>query len=187
MCYRIMVGIALIMLIGMQPADAIVITLDEPSPTVVRPVTGTTEVNFTGRIEIADGFEPGTIQGSTLFNENGDRLDVGFPMPRFDSGRFNVAGVLFSVLVSATDSLGLYSFGNFELKTPVFLRYFECPIGSITGCNSSTVNYSLNIVAAAGVPEPSMPALIGMGILALLLVTRRPSRQRVTQEQRQRN
>lgn len=169
------VGI-LLLATQISTANAIVVTLDTPSPTVIRPLSGATEVNFTGRIQLSEGFEPGMIQASTLFNESGDQLDGLFPMPRFDSGTFNTAGVLFSVLASATDTLGRYRFGDFALATPIFIRYFECPVGSISGCNSTTVNYSLNLVSRAGAPEPAGLALLGVGLLGFGMARRRRAR-----------
>ena len=168
MSSKVLLGIlfAFLQVCAMHGAHAIVVTLDDPSPTVVRPATGFTEVNFTGHIDISDGFEPGSIQASTLVNEIGDQLDGQFPMPRFDTGRFNVAGVLFSVLVGAND-LGLYRFITLASRDPVFIRYFECPVGSTTGCNSSTVNYSLNVVDRIAAPEPLSVALFAVGLLGL--------------------
>lgn len=164
-------------------AQAIMVRLDEPARTVARPLDGSIEVLFTGTIDIGAGFEPGSIQASTLVNEIGDQLDSGFPIPRFDTGRFNVSGVLFSVLVSATDALGSYQFGDFALLEPAFIRYFECPIGSTTGCNSSTVNYSLNIVDRVATPEPAAFALLGAGLLLLSFAVR-PRMQRAAASQR---
>jgi hypothetical protein len=177
MSSKVLLGIllAVLQLSLMQSAQAIMITLDDPAPTVIRPTTGFTEVNFTGHIDLSDGYEPGSIQASTLVNTLGDQLDSMFPMPRFDAGQFNVAGILFSVLVSAEDALGLYRFVDLASMSPVFIRYFECPVGSTTDCNSSTVNYSLNIVDGVNIPEPLSLALLAVGLLALCRAVRSSS------------
>lgn len=160
-------------------ANAIMITLDDYAPTVVRPLSGTTQFDFIGHIDISPGFKPGSIQASSLRTATGAVLGTPFPIPRFDSatGGFALDGVLFSVFVSASDALGLYQFGNLALTSPSFIRYFECPITSGTGCSmdvarSATVNYSLNLVDAVAVSEPRTLALFALGLMFVAFMRR---------------
>jgi hypothetical protein len=160
-------------------ANAIMITLDDYAPTVVRPSSGIAQFDFIGHIDISPGFKPGSIQASTLRTATGATLGSRLPIPRFDSatGTFALEGVLFSVFVSASDALGLYQFGNPELTSPSFIRYFECPITSGSGCimevaRSATVNYSLNLVDAVQVPEPWTLALFTLGLTLAAFIRR---------------
>ena len=61
-------------LIAPRPAHAIVVTLDDNDLTVVRPLTGTTQVDFTGHITVTDGYELSVASLSPVFNASGDAL-----------------------------------------------------------------------------------------------------------------
>lgn len=150
-----------------RPAEAIIVTLDDSSLTVVRPLTGTTRVDFTGNITLTDGFDLSLASLTPLFNESGNSLAASF----FPDVPFNLSGVLFSMVVSATDALGHYAYWV-PPTSAASIAWFECPVGG-GFCNSSgNLNYSVDVVAAA-VPEPSTLALFGIGGLALYTFRRR--------------
>jgi PEP-CTERM motif-containing protein len=77
-------------------------------------------------------------------------------------------GVLFSLIVSATDALGTYQFFT-PGSNLASITWFECPIGGGLCNGSGPINYSLNVIDAA-VPEPATVTLIalGLGVFALI-------------------
>ena len=147
-------------------ASAIVVTLDDYSLTAVRPLTGTTQADFTGTITVTDGFELELVSESSLWQASGDIIDSWFP-----NLTFALSGVLFSVTVSATDTLGLYAFDS-TLTSPAWITFFECPVGG-GSCPGATVEYSVEVVAPAAVPEPGTLLLVGGGLLGLTRMRRR--------------
>lgn len=157
-------------LIAPRPAHAIVVTLDDNDLTVVRPLTGTTQVDFIGHITVTDGYELSVASLSPVFNASGDALALSL----FPSLSFNQNGVLFSLFVSATDALGTYAF--FQPSTVLAsITWFECPVGG-GFCNSSgAINYSLDVVARA-VPEPATLGLFALGLVGLMGFRRRQTR-----------
>ena len=146
-------------------ANAIVVTLDDNSLTVVRPFSGTTVVDFIGQITISPGYQRQFVVASSLWTAggatSGDMIDSVFPtFPSLS----NLSGTLFSVTVSALDGLGLYAFA-FD-GAPASVIFDECPIGIGGTCNNFTVNYSLDVVEAT-VPEPASGALLALGLFGL--------------------
>lgn len=148
-------------------ANAIIVTLDDDSLEVVRPASGTAVVNFTGQIEITDGFQLVSTSSSSLWNSSGDLIAGTFPRPTFA-----LSGNLFSVTFGSTD-LGLYD-RNSTLTGLAYIIFSECPIGGGFCNNTGRINYSLNILAEPrAVPEPPTLATFGMGLLAIGLAARR--------------
>ena len=141
-------------------ASAIVVTLDDYALTVVRPLTGTTQADFTGTITITDGYHLIAVGATSLRQASGDTIDSVFP-----HFTFNLSGVLFSVRVAATDTLGLYD-RAFDLTSPAWVTFSECPVGG-GFCNNATVEYSVEVVASEAVPEPASLLLLASGLLGL--------------------
>jgi len=169
MITALLVATSTLMMVG--NANAIAISVDNTALTVVRPTSGTTQVNFTGHITISDGFEITSATSSSLWTAGGTLISSVFPDPTF-----NLDGILWSVTVSATDALGLYAFDS-SLSSPAFILFSECPIGG-GFCNSTgRINYSVNIVDSLPVPEPTPVILLGLGLLSLgIMHSRRRSR-----------
>jgi hypothetical protein len=101
-----------------------------------------------------------------LWNASGDLVDGTFPHPTFD-----LTGVLFTVLVGATDS-GLYAF-DVSLTNPAFTIFSECAFEGHTCNNTGRVNYSINVVDSLNVPEPATLSLFGAALLMGFAVHRR--------------
>jgi PEP-CTERM motif len=154
-------------LLTARPAHAIIVTLDDSSLTVARPLSGTTQVDFTGSITLTDGFELALASESPVYNEHGDAL----ALTLFPSLTFNMNGVLFSLIVSATDALGTYQWFAPGTELASF-TYFECPHGGGVCNGSGPINYSLNVVTAA-VPEPATLGLMAVGLAGIGLILRR--------------
>ena len=113
-------------LIAPLTSHAILVTLDNPNQTILRPTTGTTTVSFTGNIDITgSGHRLTSAAATSLWNASGDLVEGRFPRPTFD-----LTGVLFTVLVGATDS-GLYAFDSL-LTNPAYILFAECPLGAAT-------------------------------------------------------
>ena len=60
-------------------ASAIVVTLDDYSLTAVRPLTGTTQADFTGTITVTDGFELELAPSLHFGRRRGTSSTVCFP------------------------------------------------------------------------------------------------------------
>ena len=154
-------------------ANAILVTVDDTSLTVVRPTSGFVDVEFTGHVEFTPGFELNAVSFTTLlYTASGDSLSFS-PTPQFALER-----VLWFQRILSTDPLGLYAFSN-DLSTPAIFTFFECEIGGNTNCNSSSINWSVNVVGElppVGVPEPSTLSLFLVALGSLGLILRRRSR-----------
>src|SRR5262245_40344069 len=118
-------------------AHAIIVTLDDNSLEVVRPASGTATANFTGQIEITDGFRLTSVTASSLWNGSGDLISGVFPRPTF-----LLSGNLFSLSFDSTD-LGLYDRSS-VLSNLAYIIFSECPIGGGFCNNTGKINYSLN-------------------------------------------
>ena len=154
-------------------ASAFIVTLDNPALSVVRPVSGSISVDFTGHVgPLTESYELSSVVESVLVNASGKHIESEFPQLRRVKGSFATDGVLFSVLVSSTDVLGLYAY-DFTGVNLDYLSYFECPIiGGL--CDGSTVSYSVNVLdTAAPVSEPAPLALLGLGLLGLAVARAR--------------
>lgn len=164
MLHRLIAVLSLaIAALASSSAHAIVVTLDDSSLTVVRPLSGSTVVDFTGLVTISPGYAAAGGALSSLWTAGGyygggDVIDSTFP-----SFTHNLSGILFSVTVSALDGLGLYAFDLYG--GPTYVNFAECQIGG-GSCNNFSVNYSLNVVEAA-VPEPASGALLAAGLIGL--------------------
>ena len=153
------------------PANAIMVTLDNASLTIERPLAGTAQADFTGTIVLTPGYDFFSTSATSLWTASGDLIGSVFPSPTFQ-----LTGTLFSVTVSATDALGLYAFDH-TLTSPAEIAFAECPtLGG--ACNNAVVSYSVNVVAPAvtRVPEPATLTLFGLGFVALIRRARRQPR-----------
>ena len=103
---------------------------------------------------------------TSLWNASGDLVEGRFPRPTFD-----LTGVLFTVLVGATDS-GLYAFDSL-LTNPAYILFAECPLGGGYCNNTGRLNYSVNVVDSLNVPEPATLSLFGAALLMGFAVQRR--------------
>ena len=153
-------------LIAPLTSHAILVTLDNPNQTILRPTTGTTTVSFTGNIDITEGYRLTSAAASSLWTASGDLVEGRFPRPTFD-----LTGVLFTVLVGATDS-GLYAFDSL-LTNPAYILFAECPLGGGYCNNTGRLNYSVNVVDSLNVPEPATLSLFGAALLMGFAVQRR--------------
>jgi hypothetical protein len=150
-------------------ANAITLTLDEYSKTVLQPASGFVQVDFTGTVTLTEGYEGGYGASSSIWNAAGD-----IAYGTYGNPTGNYTGVIFSLLIDATD-LGLYAFDHTLLRLAYFTTS-ECPtVGGI--CNNATVNYSVNVVKpVTSVPEPASFTLLGASLLGLAFSTRRSRR-----------
>jgi hypothetical protein len=161
--------VAMSTLIAPRSAHAIMVTLDNNALTVVRPSSGTLQVDFTGHIAVTDGYELALVSVSPLFNQSGDSLGLSL-FPSFDFSGLD--GVLFSLFVSSTDALGNYAFFDPSTPTLAEINWFECPIGGGLCNGSGPLHYSLNVISAA-VPEPGPLALFVLSLASLIVIRRR--------------
>jgi hypothetical protein len=163
-----MVAVVGAILSAASPARALLMTLDQPDQTIVRPTTGTTAVNFTGHITADAGYDCcGGIIDALYTATLNSLAQSPFPTdPPSVSGAFD--GVIFSLTVSATDTLGLYAYTS--LGSPVSYSIYECPSAGGGACPGSTVAYSLDVVS--WVPEPGALSIFATAPLAILLVRR---------------
>ena len=151
--------------VGISDANAMAISVDSVAQTIARPASGFVDVLFTGTITLDPGFEQAGAFLTVLLTAGGDLIDSSFP-----TVTNNLTGTLFSVRVASTDGLGLYAF-QADLVHPALINFFECQIGG-GACNTATVNYSVNVVPAAPVPEPASLLLVGSGIAAVMAQVR---------------
>ena len=154
-------------LIAPVTSQALIVTIDNPNQTVLRPTSGTTTVTFTGTIGITEGYELIAGSATSLWNASGDLIAGVFPDLEFGAG-----GVLFTVLVDSTDT-GLYAY-NISLVNPALYSFAECPIGGGL-CNNAGGTYSINVVDSLAVPEPTTLALFGAAMLFGFGLRRRSS------------
>jgi PEP-CTERM motif-containing protein len=154
-------------LIAPVTSQAIILTVDNPNQTVLRPTTGFVDVTFTGTIGITPGFELISGSATSLWNASGDLIAGVFP-----DFAFGVGGILFTVRVGSTD-LGLYNLDS-TLLNPARVGFAECPI--VGGfCNNAFTTYSVNVVDSLPVPEPSTLSLFGIAALLVGVSLRRRS------------
>jgi hypothetical protein len=124
----------------------IMVTLEDPNPTVVRPSVGTTTIDFRGTITPTAPSVPPTVPlldppflGSTLLG--GVTLSAA-PIDDAIAAGTPFTGPLFGVTITPTDLLGLYTGGTYTVVTS--------ELGSAT-----PQAYTVNLVGLSAVPEPS--------------------------------
>jgi PEP-CTERM motif len=143
-------------------ASAIVVSLDHPELSVVRPTTGTVELDFTGHITVTTGY---WLQGVKVDFPNDATGDyIALPKVDISLGFIPADGVLFSEVIKSTDAVGhyAYSFGGHD---PIYVEYTECPLQGAGGCNGYDAFFSVDVTAP--VDEPETVALMGLGLLGL--------------------
>ena len=141
-------------------ANAVTIALDHPAQSVVRPDTGSIQVDFTGHIGLTAGYELLYVKVDFAEDDAGDHLSL----PSVNSGPFGWAtdGVLFSETVRSTNAPGLYG--------PVVIEYGECADDT---CIYAETTYSVEVTSP--VDEAETIALMGLGLLGLAGARRKAS------------
>jgi hypothetical protein len=152
-----------------------VLTLDNATPTVARPGSGFIDYEFTGTVSLEVGFTIG--EANLLFPTIGGNPPVlvgaiqNYPYPGSANGGTFV-GTLFTIRVTSTSDLGLYDQAVGGGPATFTIHQIDT-----AGTDQSTsVAYSVNVVAAQVVPEPSTIALAALGGLGLVGMARRRKR-----------
>ncbi len=161
------------------PARAsLLLTLDNPNPSVGVPSSGTTLLNFTGTIQI----DPGNTVSSLGFDYPFNSSLQGLIGP-LGAGGFAATdtvpfvGVLFTIQVPASTSPGLY-FQRFAGGSPTFT---VGETNTLNGLSTSvSLAYSVNVTGPSlPTPEPSSLAMLISGGLGVVIVWRRKRRLRL--------
>jgi len=148
-------------LVMMGPASskaAPIFRLDDPTPTIVRPESGTVTYEFSGTVTTDPGYRIGMLSRSVLYDSEGNHVSFGGDFfdavitQTMDGGTYS--GPIFSVQVSSDTPLGSYSQTAFG---------FELPSVTFTGFTIATTDFrSIDISQTYGVnvvPESSSLAI----------------------------
>jgi hypothetical protein len=150
---------------GRARAD-IMITLDDATPTVIAPTTGTLEVDFKGTVTAtlnADtgtatfgGSMPAQMDGQSLFSGNGNVAAIA---PVLENGG-TFTGVIFSIFIAPNTPPGTYTGGTYQLEQNV-----QTPTDTPVIVD---VSWGITVESPTAVPEPSTLAYAATGVLMWL-------------------
>jgi len=154
--------VAVALLAGPMAANAIIVTFDDLNPTVERPLSGSSSVDFFATVTLG----PGEVlsQGNANYA----------CLSPFECLAFDWSSTIFSeghearfrATVDSTDPTGLYDSG------PIGFYFWYTDAAGETNY-SEFVRYTVNVVEAASVPEPGTLALFGLGLAGIGAMRRR--------------
>lgn len=165
-------------------AEAAFLTLDTPDMVLVRPLTGSITYTMTGSASFDVGYTAFAREDLYYPNRYPDATTVqyltgsylGFPTAAYNGGVYT--GSLFTITVSSTSALGLYSVNRTSPNGVPQLSLEASTVGSPYSNETIQANYTVTVVGAAAVPEPSSLSLCGIAGLAGLGIARVRRRRR---------